>query len=233
MSNAFPEQFLVIEAATAAGSVALVIDRQVVADRDVVLGASRDDALLPAIAEVLRDRGISPRDLKAIACGSGPGSFTSLRIAAALAKGFAVANPISFFAIPSLLLAGATLRNDPGNYFVHSDALRGDRYVLEIKVNHDGQVTALSEMQRLSLVHLDEQFQLANRPVSLVAVGASMVSAHDSRSVQPHARNVLALQSVWSKFGPVDVTSWEPDYGRAAEAQVKWEITHGQSLPAF
>ena len=30
----------------------------------------------------------------------------------------------------------------------------------------------------------------------------------------------------------VDLDRWEPDYGRLAEAQVKWEAAHGRPLPA-
>jgi len=30
---------------------------------------------------------------------------------------------------------------------------------------------------------------------------------------------------------PVDLASWEPDYGRLAEAQVRWEAAHGRPLP--
>jgi tRNA threonylcarbamoyladenosine biosynthesis protein TsaB len=32
--------------------------------------------------------------------------------------------------------------------------------------------------------------------------------------------------------GPVDIDTWEPQYGRLAEAQVKWEAAHGRPLPA-
>jgi tRNA threonylcarbamoyladenosine biosynthesis protein TsaB len=30
---------------------------------------------------------------------------------------------------------------------------------------------------------------------------------------------------------PVNIGSWEPAYGRLAEAQVKWESAHGRPLP--
>jgi tRNA threonylcarbamoyladenosine biosynthesis protein TsaB len=30
--------------------------------------------------------------------------------------------------------------------------------------------------------------------------------------------------------GPVNLASWEPDYGRLAEAQVRWEAAHGRPL---
>ncbi|MEP6766649.1 MAG: tRNA (adenosine(37)-N6)-threonylcarbamoyltransferase complex dimerization subunit type 1 TsaB, partial [Gemmatimonadaceae bacterium] len=214
----FPGQLLVIEASTAAGSVALVVEGIVVAERDVAMGASREDDLLPAIASVLRDFGIAPRDLQAIACGSGPGSFTSLRIAASLAKGLAFANNANLFAVPSLLLAGAALHDSPGNYLVHSDALRGDRYVLPILVDDTGLVNIAGTQSRLSLAELEQTFRAMPQPVSLIAVGNTKISELDSGTVQPHARNIIVLKHSWPQFGPVDVSSWEPEYGRAAEA---------------
>jgi tRNA threonylcarbamoyladenosine biosynthesis protein TsaB len=30
----------------------------------------------------------------------------------------------------------------------------------------------------------------------------------------------------------VDLATWEPNYGRLAEAQVKWEAAHGRALTA-
>jgi tRNA threonylcarbamoyladenosine biosynthesis protein TsaB len=35
----------------------------------------------------------------------------------------------------------------------------------------------------------------------------------------------------WDADGPVAVDSWEPAYGRLAEAQVQWEARHGTPLP--
>jgi hypothetical protein len=32
------------------------------------------------------------------------------------------------------------------------------------------------------------------------------------------------------RLGPVDLDAWEPDYGRQAEAQVRWEFMHGRPL---
>jgi tRNA threonylcarbamoyladenosine biosynthesis protein TsaB len=34
------------------------------------------------------------------------------------------------------------------------------------------------------------------------------------------------------RSGPVDLAGWEPDYGRLAEAQVRWEAVHGRPLTA-
>lgn len=228
-NGSFPEVLLVIEAATAAGSVALVRNGVTVAERDVVMGPSREDRLMPAIAETLNESGLSMRDVRAVACGSGPGSFTSLRIAAALAKGLAQASHIPLYAIPSMLLAALELRERTGLYLLHADALRGERFAQQFQVRDDSTVISVGAMQRLPLVEVE---RIAGaESASLVAVGAKTVSASDASAVVPHARNIALLRASWSSFRPVDIARWEPTYGRLAEAQVKWEETHQRDLP--
>ncbi|MEO7999991.1 MAG: tRNA (adenosine(37)-N6)-threonylcarbamoyltransferase complex dimerization subunit type 1 TsaB [Gemmatimonadaceae bacterium] len=229
MNPSFPSPLLVVEASSSAGSVALFVDGEFVSDRQVAMGPSREDAILPAIADVLGAARISPKDVRAIACGSGPGSFTSLRIAASLAKGMVVANDAELFAVPSMLFAAAELIGKPGNYVLHSDALRGERYVVRAEVSEAGSLI-VSNTARLTLA---DTISLATDAQSmLVCVGASATSEHDVFVLQPQARNVAHLRELWHTFGPVSVESWEPDYGRLAEAQVKWESTHGRALPA-
>jgi hypothetical protein len=48
----------------------------------------------------------------------------------------------------------------------------------------------------------------------------------------PHARNVANILDAVIESGPVNIDTWEPDYGRLAEAQVKWEAAHGRPLGA-
>jgi hypothetical protein len=47
----------------------------------------------------------------------------------------------------------------------------------------------------------------------------------------PNARGVVRASRVLERNGPVDLGRWEPDYGRLAEAQRRWEATHGRALP--
>jgi tRNA threonylcarbamoyladenosine biosynthesis protein TsaB len=46
----------------------------------------------------------------------------------------------------------------------------------------------------------------------------------------PHARGAAAMLDHIIAFGRRPLDTWEPDYGRLAEAQVKWEATHGRPL---
>jgi tRNA threonylcarbamoyladenosine biosynthesis protein TsaB len=46
----------------------------------------------------------------------------------------------------------------------------------------------------------------------------------------PHARGAAVLLDEILAHGRVSLDTWEPDYGRLAEAQVKWEAAHGRPL---
>ena len=75
---------LVLEAATYAGSVALVNEGRLVAERSVAMRGREHEALMPAVAEVLAEGAVPLEQVERIVCGAGPGSFTSLRIAGVL-----------------------------------------------------------------------------------------------------------------------------------------------------
>ena len=191
--------------------------------RVVPMGASRDDAIFPAIVDVLASQAITPRDLGAIVCGAGPGSFTSLRIAAAVAKGMAHAAGTPLFAVSSLLLAAAA-HQEAGRYLVHADALRGERYSLPVRIERGGGVAAEGAMTRVALGDLA---RVADGRLLLCVPGAD--GRADGEAVAADASHLTRVIA-WDAPGPVSLQEWEPSYGRLAEAQVKWEAAHQQSL---
>lgn len=65
-------------------------------------GKNLHDRLLAVTSKrLLSDFGISFNDLSAVAVSAGPGSFTGLRISAALAKGICFENQIKLIAVPN------------------------------------------------------------------------------------------------------------------------------------
>ena len=221
--------FLSIEASTAAGSVAIVADGALLAQVNVPVGVSRDDGMFPALQRVLADCALAPGDLAGVVCGAGPGSFTSLRIGAALAKGIAHGANVPLFAVPSLLLAAAHAADHvaPGEYLMHADALRGERYAQPVRIDMRRRVRAAGLMVRVAMS--DIATCAVNR--LRLAVGSSPAPGDEHAIVVPHASAVLRV-CPWREFGPVSLDAWEPLYGRLAEAQVVWEHTHGHALPA-
>lgn len=220
---------LVLEASTAAGSVALLRGTVVLQRCAVAMGASRDDALFPGVQRVLHDAGLTPSSLQAMVCGAGPGSFTSLRIAAAIAKGLAHASNVPLFSVPSLLLAAAAC-DTPGRYLVHADALRGERYAMPVTIDAGGMVHADDVVTRVAN---DAVGALAGDRRQLVVPGGAHASHTFEHAVMvvPDAAQLPRVHA-WQELGSVSLDAWEPAYGRLAEAQVKWEAAHQRPLPA-
>jgi tRNA threonylcarbamoyladenosine biosynthesis protein TsaB len=69
--------------------------------------------LTPAINSALHDTAMDRSDLKAVAVALGPGSFTSLRIGLAVAKGFSLSLHIPLIGVPTLEISarGIPLQN--------------------------------------------------------------------------------------------------------------------------
>ncbi len=83
-------KLLAIETSTEACSVALWIEGQV-RERYEVAPRRHTELVLPWADELLAEAGIGKSQLDAIAVGRGPGAFTGVRLAIALAQGMAMA----------------------------------------------------------------------------------------------------------------------------------------------
>ena len=211
---------LAIDAATYAGSVALLDGSRLLAERTVAMRGREHEALMPAVSDVLAEQGLAPARLGRIVCGEGPGSFTSLRIAGGIAKGLALALGLPLVPVSSLALVVASqqaLRE--GRHLAAIDALRGEHYVELYEVAADGGIRLLTPTRLV--------------PSTAVAAAAVEQSARaigpgqPDGDAAPHARAVARLSALLEVTPPADLARWEPRYGRLAEAQVRWEATHG------
>jgi tRNA threonylcarbamoyladenosine biosynthesis protein TsaB len=217
---------LVLEASTYAGSTAVIDGSRVVAERAVAMRGREHEALMPSVAEALAEAGVGPGAIDRVVCGAGPGSFTSLRIAGAIAKGIALAAVCPLVPVSSLAIVVASREPfAPGRYLAAIDALRGEHYVALFEVDAAGALRALGpEMRVLSSEVLERA-----AAHDAVAVGPGREGA---AHVDPRAAAAARLADLLDATPAADLAGWEPAYGRLAEAQVKWEATHGRSLEA-
>jgi tRNA threonylcarbamoyladenosine biosynthesis protein TsaB len=161
-----------------------------------------------------------------VICGAGPGSFTSLRIAGAIAKGIVMGigeRADGLYAVSSLALIVAARSEslEPGRWLALMDAMRGERYAALFEVGARGRVR---EIERLGMIR---DADVANECARL---DARAIGPREMVEAAPHARGAAVLFDEIIANGRVSLDAWEPDYGRLAEAQVKWEAAHGRSL---
>ncbi len=120
---------LAIDTAAQRCSVALLRDGGI-ALRSRLAGQQHLELALAEITALLADAGMALEDCDAIAFGSGPGSFTGLRIACGLAQGLAYGSGLPVIAVPNLeALAAAVEDCAPGTRLLAAvDARMGQVY---------------------------------------------------------------------------------------------------------
>lgn len=220
---------LALEGATYEGSVALLRESKVVSERTLTDDDGHPqgrggERLMPAVAECISEAGVGRGEIARIVCGSGPGSFTSLRVAGSVAKGLAAGYGVELYAVSSLLLtvSGAQPSLPIGEYLSVLNAMRGEFFATRIVLRPGAEAIQPEPPTVISAQQLED---LAQRDRVLRIIGpGQQIDAH------PHARGVAPMLAAIIEAGPVDLASWEPDYGRLAEAQVRWEAAHGRPL---
>lgn len=216
---------LVIESSTAEGSVAVLSGDAVAASvqfsaRDSVSGV-RTEAVGPAVAQCLAGAGVPASGLSAVVCGAGPGGFTSLRCAAAIAKGLCSALAIPLYAVSSLDLIAWSAPLCEGMSVVAITAGRGDWFAALVRCDAEG---AREIGTAMLLSEVDLHSLASQNAATLVGPGLDI-------DVHPRAEAALMCIRQIEDAGPISLDAWEPTYGRLAEAQVKWEAAHGRALP--
>jgi tRNA threonylcarbamoyladenosine biosynthesis protein TsaB len=232
------EHFLALDTATRTPVLALGHpDGQLVGERHWVSEHRHGEQLLEQLDNLLVEAGVDRRELKGVAVGLGPGSFTGLRIGLATAKtiAYSLGVPIVGVSTSEALALGCS-DGDAARADVAVSLPAGsvDRYVQHVSV--DGDPISVSSTGEAQLAVPGDSFVAAVGDALLVAVdlaGAQDVSDdaidRGQRAVAGLARALVILGAKALEAGRSDdVERLVPAYvalprgiGKAA-AEMKW-----------
>lgn len=207
--------------------------------RQLELAGARQHAraLLPMADALLREAGIGPRDLTGVVVADGPGSFTGLRVGAAVAKALVRSGGLELRTAPSLLVRAVAAGVADAPVLAVANALRGEVYAAAYRLA-GGRVETLLAPGVFRPAELMERLPapgavVGEAPPETLAALASWTGhpVVTPPAGAPRAAMLLALLALDGGTTAVaDAAGWEPVYGRPAEAQARWEQTHGRPL---
>jgi tRNA threonylcarbamoyladenosine biosynthesis protein TsaB len=132
-NNTVRPLLLLLETSTDVCSVSLSCNGEIIQEQHALEANSHTEHLTLLIQSCLREAGFRPSNLDAIAISGGPGSYTSLRIGAATAKGLCYATGCPLISLSSLDILAAGIPEQlllPGDFIIPMlDARRMEAYL--------------------------------------------------------------------------------------------------------
>lgn len=167
---------LAIETATEVCAAALVENGRTISERAVTERNIHSERLLQLIDDMLKEAGVPPSGLSAVAVSIGPGSFTGLRIGLSTAKGLALALGIPIVPVPTLDAVAEEFRQyGEGNFCAMIDAKREESFFAFYEPGADEcrRVTEVSITLRAAILQEASQrnASVEQPPFSAAAVG--------------------------------------------------------------
>lgn len=139
-------KLLALDTAGTRCSVALLADGRLL-ERDAPGERMQAESVLPLVEQLLAEAGLALRELDAIAFGRGPGAFTGLRVAAAVAQGLAYGAGLPVVPVSDLaaLAVAAMRRHEVKRVVACLDARMQEVYWAAYEAGPDGLVTLAEE----------------------------------------------------------------------------------------
>ena len=226
-------KLLLIETATQVCSVALADGGRILALRESVEANAHSSHLVPFVDEMLREAGITRRDIEAVGVSSGPGSYTGLRIGVSSAKGFCYALGIPLVAVPTLFsMASLYYRRHPdyrGMVCPMIDARRMECYTMIVDggtVLRDTQADIITESIYDEFLDRGEVVFIGDGAAKSRSLLGTHPNARFDEGFRPSAEGLLpTAEAKISRGETEDVAYFEPYYLKDFVA--KKSVVHG------
>lgn len=214
---------LAFDTSSKALSVAILDDKNLLADVTINIKKNHSITLMPAIDFLMTSVDLQPSDLDRIVVAQGPGSYTGLRVAVATAKTLAYTLNIELVGVSSLYALAAAADFD-GLVVPVIDARRNNVYAGFYK---DGQ--SLKDDQHMNFADV---LEAVKDEESVMFVGEVANFSNQIAESLPQAKVLSVLPSAYAigkrgqELQPVDVDIFVPSYLKRVEAEENWLKTH-------
>lgn len=214
---------LALETSTKLGSIAVGHGDTLISECALAVRATHSETVLDEVERMLARARIGVDDIERVIIGAGPGSFTGVRIAASLAKGWSHARGVPLFAYSSLRSVASSAGRD--RVCALFDARRGEVYGAAWA---DGPLEA--PIRGPTACDVDRWIEGLEDPGSWSFAGEgairhrATIEAHGGRVLPPflgvpRAGALLWLAERLPAGRVVDIDAWEPRYVRSSGAE--------------
>ena len=166
-------QILVFETSAKAASVALLQDGGLLGEYMQNSGQTHSRTIMQMARDLLCNCDLTAKDVDAVACAAGPGSFTSVRIGLAAAKGFAWGREIPLVGVSTLEAMARNVAMADGVYCAAMDARRSQVYTALFRMER-GTFRRLTDDSAIAVEELGQLLLEQEGPKYLVGDGAAL-----------------------------------------------------------
>ena len=221
---------LAFDTSSKALSLAILEDKQVLAETTINIKKNHSITLMPAIDFLMNSLDMKPTDLHRIVVAQGPGSYTGLRIAVATAKTLAHTLKIELVGVSSLL--ALVPEQVEGLVIPVMDARRNNVYA---GFYQSGQ--AVWPEAHLPLAEVLEIVGAANQSVTFVGETAAFTEqievALPQATLQPTLPNAAAVGRFGLDLPSQSIHDFVPNYLKRVEAEENWLKNHTESGESY
>ncbi len=162
---------LAFDSTAKVASVAVCDDDRALAVYNIDNGLTQSELLLPMAEDMLKSLHLSFNDIELLACTNGPGSFTGVRIGAALVKGIAFGKDLPCVEVSTIESLAENASGLSGVIVPVMDARRSQVYTA-IFESQNGTLIRKCDDTAISITELSERLlQYKNSPIYLVGDG--------------------------------------------------------------
>ena len=220
---------LAFDTSSKALSLAILEDKQLLAETTINIKKNHSITLMPAIDFLMASLDWTPKDLDRIVVAEGPGSYTGLRIAVATAKTLAHTLNIELVGMSSLL--ALVPRQQEGLLVPLMDARRNNVYAGFYENAKPVMPEAhLSFAEVLEKVKDAEQVTFVGEVGPFVEQIQEQLSQANYQETLPNAANLALL--AWDKEAG-SLHDLVPNYLKRVEAEENWLKNHTESGESY